>query len=855
VQKILFCLLLIGYTTQAQQIILFPEKPTTTIGDRLLMLVDSSASLKIEDFLSQKNGHGFVNSDKQVINLGLLEVPIWIKFELYSAGTVQWYLEIANPLLNEIEVYQVQDSSVVEFNRIGFSVPFDKRVIKYRNPIIPFFLSEGESKTFYLKIKAFTYMSIPLRVGSDKAIINSIHQSDALYNLGFGAFLMMLLFNFLIYISSKDRSYLLYCFYLIASIFLNGHLLGVNYEVLWPSHPSLNFHGTAFFTAFVGLTLIPFSVEFLQLRNFLPRLSKYIYWLLLIPLTALVFSMIGEVGSSIVISRFGSIIFIIVFSLSALLVYRKGYLPARAYLIAFVTFLVFVIIYLFRYNDDYLYGQFATSALQIGTIAQMALLSIALSDRINLYKKQNEAAKREKEILILEQNRILEAKVGERTAQLEAANLDLLNSQRILIENAELLGQSNQFLEQTQKRLIEKDKRLIEAQNLAKLASYQINVKTNEFYCSETIYDVLGLVQGAELTPESLEKIIFQEDLPAVQADKNLAIAEHRDFNVSYRIVLSSGKLGWIQELGHPSYDQSGQISKISATLQNITERKESEEKINEAYRLLKIQNDNITDSIRYAKRIQSAILPDEDELVETFGEAFVLYMPKDIVSGDFYWFKRYNEKQSKIILAAADCTGHGVPGALMSIVSHNLLRETIELRKIHQPAKILEDLRLGIRSTLKQDENQNRDGLDISLCMIDLLKNTLTVAGSYTPVYYFLDGSEQIEAIKPNKLSIGGSEITLNQAFEQTTIDLKDKMVIYLFSDGYQDQFGGPEGKKFMAHRFRKLLCEVHSLPLSQQKQILESTIRNWMQNQKQIDDIMVIGIKVDFNILQKKA
>ncbi len=849
--KLLSILLLTCYVAKAQQIILFAEKPTVIIGDRVSVLTDSEDSVDIDNLINNRGLYSFKANNTQVINFGLTDESIWIKFELYSTATAQWYLEIANPMLEEIEVHQVQNSSILEYRKIGFLIPFSQRVIKYRNPIVPFFLSEGESRTFYIKVKSSTPLSVPLRIGSDKAIINSIHQSDILYTFGFGAILMMLIYNFLIYLATKNQSYLLYCFFLVSSVLLNGHYLGVNFEILWPNFPIINYYGNIWFPALVAFTILPFSIEFLQLKLYFPRAAQWLNYLLIIPIVGILFSFFDEMYLSIITSRAGSIIFISILSVYALLVYRKGFFPARAYMVAFFTFLFFIIIFIFRYNDDYFYNQLGAASLQIGSIAQMALLSIALSDRINLYKKQNEAAKKEKELFIIEQNRLLESEVLKRTALFEEANKDLMKSQQVLMENATLLSKSNKFLEETQKKLIEKDQRLIEAQRLARLASYQIDHSTGEYHFSETIYDTLGLDSSIELNDKTLEQIVYPEDAQNLKEQRNQALLNKLDYTAIYRIKVPNKDLQWIQEVAHPIYDEKGNLSKTNITLQNITKRKINEEKISETYRLLKIQNDNITDSIRYAKRIQSAILPDEAELVNSFGEGFVLYMPKDIVSGDFYWFKRYNQQDSKIILVAADCTGHGVPGALMSIVSHNLLREAIELRKIHQPAQILEDLRQGIRTTLKQGENENRDGLDAAVCLLDIENRTLTFSGSYTPMYYFLPENPQIQMIKPNKLSIGGSQITLNRAFEQVSVPLVDKMTIYLFSDGYQDQFGEDSRKKFMAHRFRALLSEIHTKPLSTQKQILETRIKKWMGNQKQIDDIMVIGVKINFNIL----
>ncbi len=846
----LYLTLLACVPVLGQQILLLPEKPTQQIGNRVTFLRDSLGSLTIEQIINDSVFRFFSESRAAVPNFGITQDAVWVKFEALSLTSSVWFLEVANPMLSEIDYFEVKNGIVASHKKAGFLVPFSSRQVQFRNPIFTMFLAEGESTTVYLKIKSNTTLSLPLRIGSDVAIINTLHRSDMFFTVGFGAVLVMLLYNLLIFISSQDKIHLLYCLYLSASILLNGHVLGVNFEVLWPSWPSINYYGIVLFPGLVALTILPFSLQFLELKNYFPNAFRWFYGLWIIPIAAAVYIFYGQSQQAILLSQAGAIIYMVYLTGTAFLVYRRGFMPARAYLIAFITFFVSILIFITKINSSFIFHELTNASLQIGTIAQMALLSIALADRINLYKKQNEAAKREKELFIIEQNRLLEAKVSERTHQLESINAELLDSQQILLENAELLQRINNSLEQTQKQLLEKDARLAESQLLAMITSYELNTVTKDFFYSESIYEVLGLNPTKPINPAVLESLIHQEDYLLVRHEWEKAIENHDDFNLVYRMLTPTGQTIWVQEFGYPDFDEQGNLTKIVGTIQNITERKRSEEQIAEAYRLLKIQNENITDSIRYAKRIQSAIMPEEEDLTEVFGDAFVLFMPRDIVSGDFYWFSRHKtDAESKLFLAVVDCTGHGVPGALMSIISHNLLRETIEIRKIHEPAAILADLREGIRTALKQDENENRDGLDVALCVLNLKSKTLTFAGTYTPLYYFLPDNTEIQTIKPCKLSIGGSTTLEHKPFEQVSIPLVDSMMFYLFSDGYQDQFGGPEGKKFMAKSFRELLTAIHLMPVKEQKTQLEERITKWMadSSQKQIDDIMVLGVRVD--------
>jgi serine phosphatase RsbU (regulator of sigma subunit) len=268
---------------------------------------------------------------------------------------------------------------------------------------------------------------------------------------------------------------------------------------------------------------------------------------------------------------------------------------------------------------------------------------------------------------------------------------------------------------------------------------------------------------------------------------------------------------------------------------------------------LIEQQKKDIEDSIIYAKRIQQAMLPfvpdnpkDEDipkYLVDNMKQGFIIHKPKDIVSGDFYYTNITPE--GKLIWLVGDCTGHGVPGAFMSILGNSLLNEVIIEKGISDPRWILEELRSKIISTLNQkgEFGDSTDGMDMALCVID--KDKLTFAGAYNPLYLVRKG-ELIE-YKGDSQPVGYHTGDL-KPFTQKEIDLKDGDVFYIFSDGYADQFGGPKGKKFMTRRFKKLLTDISDKHMNDQRAILIDTITQWMEegNEEQIDDICILGCKV---------
>lgn len=255
-------------------------------------------------------------------------------------------------------------------------------------------------------------------------------------------------------------------------------------------------------------------------------------------------------------------------------------------------------------------------------------------------------------------------------------------------------------------------------------------------------------------------------------------------------------------------------------------------------------QNKHITDSIRYAKRIQSAILPSDETVQSYLRDSFILYMPKDIVSGDFYWVDKRDEN---VFFAAVDCTGHGVPGAFMSIVGNNQLNYAVNVKGARRPSEILNELNIGVSNTLNHgaDKQSIKDGMDISLCNVDFEKRKLIYAGAYNPLYLVRNG--ELIKIDADKFPVGAFDEKKLRAFADKEIDLIPGDVIYIFSDGYADQFGGPEGRKFMYKAFRELLTNIASKPMLEQREILEKTLRNWIGKLDQVDDILVIGVRVN--------
>jgi serine phosphatase RsbU (regulator of sigma subunit) len=276
----------------------------------------------------------------------------------------------------------------------------------------------------------------------------------------------------------------------------------------------------------------------------------------------------------------------------------------------------------------------------------------------------------------------------------------------------------------------------------------------------------------------------------------------------------------------------------IERTEEVVRQKSEIESKNEE----LEILYKQVTDSIHYAKRIQDAILPSNSTVKKLLPDSFILFKPKDIVSGDFYWI----EKKGKLVyFAAVDCTGHGVPGAFMSLVGYNILKDILNNTNVTRPSDILDSLREGIVATLKADDSgkQAKDGMDMTLCAINYETLELQYAAAFNPMC--LVRNNELILYQANKFPIG-SFIGEKTNFDNHTIQLIPGDQIFIFSDGYADQFGGPNGKKFMVGNFRKLLAQIAPLTSPEQKEKLDQTLLSWQGGQEQVDDVLVIGVKV---------
>jgi PAS domain S-box-containing protein len=409
------------------------------------------------------------------------------------------------------------------------------------------------------------------------------------------------------------------------------------------------------------------------------------------------------------------------------------------------------------------------------------------------------------------ENALLERRVSERTAQIEKQSR-IIESKNKELEQLSLVASKTDNVV----LILDRDGRLE--------------------YINESFVKRNGLTKEA-LVSEYGETIYELSNNPSIREIVNEAVSNKR--SVSYESLNTKKEVGreiWESSTLTPIFDENGSLRKIIIIDTDVTERKRQEQVIIQ-------KNKDITDSISYARKIQHAILPANEAIRAYIHECFVLYMTKDIVSGDFYWFTHLDGAS---IIAAVDCTGHGVPGAFMSLIGYNVLNRVVNENRVKEPAEILKQLNDGVLAVLHKNESESKDGMDIAICRIDHDTGIIHYAGAMRPLWIINNG--ELEEIKADKIPIGTKEKDRNEkiAYTTHTIEGRKNARYYIFTDGYADQFGGKKDKKYSTARFRNLLIETSALSFAEQEEALKTAHLEWKGDNEQIDDILVIGFSI---------
>ncbi len=365
---------------------------------------------------------------------------------------------------------------------------------------------------------------------------------------------------------------------------------------------------------------------------------------------------------------------------------------------------------------------------------------------------------------------------------------------------------------------------------------------------SGRILSITGHPVKAKKRLEESLKIAMELRAMSLVADAYSALANHYEKINDPANALTYHKLYYKTRESIQSDESQNKLRNIE--IAHAVEKSEQEKEIyrlrnielKAAYDIIEENNKEITASINYASRIQKAILPAPEEIEGLDDNYFILFKPKDIVSGDFYWF---NSIADKLFVVAGDCTGHGVPGALMSMLGISFLEEIVNYRKITESGRILDELRKEVQNALRQkgSKQEAKDGMDISLCVIDRSKKMLQYSGAYNNLY--LIRNDELIEFPADRMPIAVFDMT-SESFKTNNIEIRKNDILYMLSDGYADQFGGPNNKKYKYATLKSFLLSIHKLPMPKQQQKLDEEFLSWKGTKNQTDDVVIVGMKI---------
>lgn len=686
------------------EIFVFEEK-IKSLGSFVQYLEDKENRLGIEDLQKTEYKQKFKTANDEVLNLGNLPYTIWLKIEIDPKSlSPMSYLIVGNPMLDKVSFFYPKSPGDYEERKAGASLPASSKEIQV-NPIL-FSLHKDTPPTsgvFYLKIKSNYPLEIPLSIGGLRQILEQEHRKDLAFGAYLGIMMIMAFYNLFIFFLVRDRIYVYYFLFIFNISIFYLHLKGYSFHLFWGELPALNFYTPAY-SSIVTILMALFASRFLNTKHYAPWLDKGFFVFIAVFAAMILLNLSGDYTISAQISQLGALLLALYALGTAVRVLIAGNPMAKFYLIAWVIYLVSVVIFILQVTSAIPSTPFTSHSVFFGTATETLLLSFALAYRINLLKKEKEAVQFENVKILQEQNTVLEVKVRERTEELSALNEELSQQQEEIMVTNENLGKLNNTLQSTAKRL-------------------------------------------------------------------------RASFNA--------------------------------------------------------------------AKTIQEAALPHEEDLRSFFKEYFLVYRPKDIVSGDFYWIKKLD---NCVIIVAADCTGHGVPGAFMTLIANNLLDKIVLVKQKTDPAEILSELHQEIQSALKQALTGNNSGMDATVLCLQKGEekddSKLLFAGAKHDMICYDTQSQTFMELKGQRKAIGGDQ-NENIQFTTQTVLLPKGSVIYTGTDGYEDQ-NDYKRNKLGRQKFMELIKQYRQKTLPQQGQALEDFLNTHMKGTEQRDDILLLGIRV---------
>ena len=821
------------------------------LSENIFYYEDPSGALTFETAMSEKFFRNYNQLQNNIVTIGGQNSNIWLLLEVKNntKRAQSYFLSLKNPMIEEVVLFSSTDSSY--FNT-GVRYPFKQRPdeSKYYNFVIK--IDKAETAKYCIRLSAQRHVQqVPIEMTPGRKYFGDGNYNQMMNGLVYALALLTILAMLLLYISEKDKLYIS-CLLLMASItaLLLWYDLTI-FKFIVPNSPRDN--------VLIGKILLPLTLTafIYYVKQSMPprpiaRLKADISnIMMLIGVFVTLLSMLSfEYNIRRVILNIFIFFTIGYFGYCSVTSERRKTVGFKMRFIISATIFI-ALIYKTFINKEY--GMRVYTNEHYAKIALMALAALSLVEFGRKFIKSRAEYH--------EMSKNMEKSISKRTELINQQN-DELNSQR-----EELIQQKNALQDQreelrAQKELLQlKNNELSKISQVTNLSNNRISIfkpngEIDWFNAAFSKLINIGLEEYKNGSPINIVNVSSNPEslkaaLETCKSEKDVASYESEE-------TLDTGESVWMQTTLTPIFDEQEKLSLIIAVDSDITQLKLYEKNIElqkaEAEKqrnLALLQKDEIEakqneifGSIRYAKRIQTAMMPKIKQIQRDFGDSFVLFMPKDIVSGDFYWYHRID---NKYFIAAVDCTGHGVPGAFLSIIGSYLLNSIVIHNGIHRPADILKHLNRKIKISLKSEGmlDQNNDGMDIAMAVIDKEKHSIEYAGALRPMYMFCNG-EFVE-LKGDKIpissNISGTSINNNYTNYEQPFNTGDQF--YIFSDGIIDQFGGGDGKKYLTKRFKDLLAEIKDLPMKEQKDLIKKDHDEWRGRYDQVDDILVIGIR----------
>ncbi|MCC5944470.1 MAG: PAS domain S-box protein [Bernardetiaceae bacterium] len=827
-QIIIFCIfILLSLAVDAQPIVLDSTFLRYDFRTSDFYLYKDSLHIRSIEALPQE---GFIRPDKDIPNLGYPKETVWARFEVQNQSTDEnWILHYNWTFSDTVELY-VQDStgSWSCKYRAGYLLPFSYRPLPYAGFAYPIQLKQGETLRFYLRMHSRGPFAIPLSFKRPIQLQNEQRITDILYGGYFGLLFVMLFYNFVIWLFLKDRSYLYYSFTILCTLGVFSGASGYAAQYLWGDFPVANIYFTKVFMSLIVISTAVFANEFLNTKKYAPAFKKIFRFMIVLALIGIAHTLY-DMQSSLtnrIISLHTPLLLAV-----GIWTWYKGNKAARFFVLAWSFYIVGGLVVTLANSGVLPTAGIYWHLAEIGSAIEVVLLSLALSDRYRMYRKEKEEAQQRALDIAEKAKNELEQKVKARTREISEKNEDLVASEEEIRQQAEELQTINDNLLDTQTEL----RKLSLVAEKATNAITITDANGNIVWANPSHERITGYTTRSLIGKSLIELLTEQEADSEIIKNLQKELRHHDTISHNLQLYNKEKQIYWVNLIVSAVRDNTAEqkISNYISIATDISEVQKQKE-------LISHKHGQFMNNLNYASRIQQSLLPDIGAFAQN---AFVLNLPRDIVSGDFYWAKQV---KNQTLIAVADCTGHGTSAAFVTILGISLLNEIAQEYDGEDISYILRKLDERLSVLLKANEiNGLADGMDIGLIRLDRDNERLDFVGANQNL--FVANKNALEEYKGDRVPIGFSRMYKNKTFTQQQIPYPEVgTMLYLSSDGYPDQFGGGEDRKFMKKRFKKLLIKLHQQELEAQRAELLQIFEEWKGNQSQTDDVVVMGIRL---------